>query len=1153
MAADASISFDISLELGKIKTAIDNTSRKVKADFEKAFSKSAQKCQRSCDEMAGAFRKVDASADETRQKIDAILRDSEKSAKSKASSIAWIYRKQGMSQSEAMKKAWSEIERNSKSSSEKVKKSIRGIGSQAKETSGELTGALGPALKKIGFALGAAFSVKKLIDFGADCLRLGSDLQEVQNVVDVTFPQMSKQVDNFAKNAAASFGLSETMAKKFAGTSGAMAKSFGFSEQAAYEMATTLTGLAGDVASFYNISQDEAYTKLKSVFTGETETLKDLGVVMTQSALDAYALANGYSKTTAKMSEMEKVALRYKFVQDQLSAASGDFIRTSDGWANQVRVLQLQFDSLKATIGQGLINVLTPVIKVINTIIGKLMSLANAFKAFTEMITGKGSSGGGTSAAAAGMEAVAQSADRANTAAGGAGSAAKKAAKDMKSVTTGIDELNIIDPDTGSDGGGSGGGAAGGYDVDQFDMGAVDTSALDAMDSKYQALIDRAKELKDLFTVGFWDGFGDTSVFDSILASVDRIKQSLGEIFTAPEVLAAANSFADQFSYSLGQIAGSVAGIGTTIADNLLGGISLYLQQNTERIREYLVSMFDIGSRVAQITGDFSKAVNTIFSVFRSDSAKQITADVIGIFSDAFMGVSELLGKFGRDILNVLTKPIIDNKDAIKNAIQGLLDTIQPIVSQMKELLGKMFDGLNEAYDTYAKPVFDALAQALSDVVAWCLENTGTIEAITAVVIAFFAAWNVVKLGEFVINAGRVISAIQGMIAPITLATSALLTNAKAFVVATAASVAALAKQAAQFAITTAAKAADAIAQAAMTAATVAWNAVCAVATTLTTALGAAIGFITSPIGLAIAAITALIAAGVYLYQHWDEIKAKALEVWEQIKQIISNAWTAIQQKTTQIWNGIKSLLNTIWNWLKSLATTLFTAIKNAISTIWESIKSTTSEIWEGIKSTLSTLWDTIKTAVDEKFTAMRDAITGVWDTVRSKTKEIWDGIWADIKGIINMIISGVESMANRVIDAINAMIDAVNEVADKVPGIGADLIPNIPNINLPRLAQGGFVRANTPQLAMIGDNRHYGEIVAPEDKMQEMVDRAVAMASRNSSGMSDQYLAIMVGLLQKIIELIEQMDLTVYVDIREIKKQLADLEKRSGYKLRPT
>lgn len=1131
MAADASISFDISLELGKIKTAIDNTSRKVKADFEKAFSKSAQKCQRSCDEMAGAFRKVDASADETRQKIDAILRDSEKSAKSKASSIAWIYRKQGMSQSEAMKKAWSEIERNSKSSSEKVKKSIRGIGSQAKETSGELTGALGPALKKIGFALGAAFSVKKLIDFGADCLRLGSDLQEVQNVVDVTFSQMSKQVDNFAKNAAASFGLSETMAKKFAGTSGAMAKSFGFSEQAAYEMATTLTGLAGDVASFYNISQDEAYTKLKSVFTGETETLKDLGVVMTQSALDAYALANGYNKTTAKMSEMEKVALRYKFVQDQLSAASGDFIRTSDGWANQVRVLQLQFDSLKATIGQGLINVLTPVIKVINTIIGKLMSLANAFKAFTEMITGKGSSGGGTSAAAAGMEAVAQSADKANTAAGGAGSAAKKAAKDMKSVTTGIDELNIIDPDTGSDGGGSGGGAAGGYDVDQFDMGAVDTSAVEAMDSKYQALIDRAKELKNLFEAGFKGGFGDTAVFDSIQASIDNIKDSLKNIFNDPEVEQAAIRFSNILTVNLGRIAGSVAGIGTTIADNLLGGISLYLQQNTERIREYLVSMFDIGSRVAQIAGDFSKAVNTIFSAFRSGSAKQITADVIGIFSESFMGVSELAGTFAADILDIIAAPFVENADYIRTTLEDTFGAIEPVFSAIKDLISETFEKVRATYDSHVAPMMAAFKQGFTEIGTLLLNvyNTYFLPVLQNLSNKFVEVkdnYLSPLIDKFLDFGGKVADAIT------QLWTGALQPFIEWFIA----------------------------------------NVAPVIAGALQTIVEAVFGFIEVVTPIIEGFITLLsgvieFVVGVFTADWtmaWEGIKEIFFGIWEILKGIVTAAvntiyatikavWTNISNITTAIWNGIKSLLNTIWNWLKSLATTLFTAIKNAISTIWESIKSTTSEIWEGIKSTLSTLWDTIKTAVDEKFTAMRDAITGVWDTVRSKTKEIWDGIWADIKGIINMIISGVESMANRVIDAINAMIDAVNEVADKVPGIGADLIPNIPNINLPRLAQGGFVRANTPQLAMIGDNRHYGEIVAPEDKMQEMVDRAVAMASRNSSGMSDQYLAIMVDLLQKIIELIEQMDLTVYVDIREIKKQLADLEKRSGYKLRPT
>lgn len=254
------------------------------------------------------------------------------------------------------------------------------------------------AAKKAGAALASAFAIKKLVAFGNQCIKLGSDLSEVQNVVDVTFPSMTDKVDNFAKSAAAAFGLSETMAKKFTGTFGSMAKAFGFSEKQAYDMGATLTGLAGDVASFYNISQDEAYTKLKSVFTGETESLKELGVVMTQTALDSYAMANGFGKTTAKMSEAEKVALRYSFVQKQLNAAAGDFSRTSEGWANQTRLLSLQFDSLRATIGQGLINALTPVLKMVNSLIARLMVLADAFKALTVKLFGD------AGAASSGME-----------------------------------------------------------------------------------------------------------------------------------------------------------------------------------------------------------------------------------------------------------------------------------------------------------------------------------------------------------------------------------------------------------------------------------------------------------------------------------------------------------------------------------------------------------------------------------------------------------------------------------------------------------------------------------------------------------------------------------------------------------------------------
>ena len=305
---------------------------------------------------------------------------------------------------------------------------------------------LGSVVKKIGVLIGGAFAIGKLAQFGKECVELGSNLTEVQNVVDVTFTTMSDKVNEFAKNAMTSAGLSETMAKRYVGTFGAMSKSFGFSEAQAYDMSTALTQLTGDVASFYNISQDEAYTKLKSVFTGETETLKDLGVVLTQNALDQYALANGYGKTTSEMTKQEKVALRLAFVQKQLSAASGDFIRTSDSWANQVRVMKLQLQSLKATVGQGLINLFTPVLKVINILLGKLATLANAFKSFTELITGKKSSGqtGVSGAGLAGTDAIADTADQYGNAADNAEKLAD-ATNDTADATKKADDIKNLE------------------------------------------------------------------------------------------------------------------------------------------------------------------------------------------------------------------------------------------------------------------------------------------------------------------------------------------------------------------------------------------------------------------------------------------------------------------------------------------------------------------------------------------------------------------------------------------------------------------------------------------------------------------------------------------------------------------------------------
>ena len=296
-------------------------------------------------------------------------------------------------------------------------------------------------LKTFAKTAAVAFSTYAITNFGKECIELGSDLAEVQNVVDVTFPAMTKQVDKWAKSAANSFGLSETMAKRYVGTFGSMAEAFGFTEKEAYDMSTTLTGLAGDVASFYNIRQDEAYTKLKSVFSGETETLKDLGIVMTQTALDSYALANGYGKTTAKMTEAEKVTLRYKFVQDQLANATGDFVRTQDSWANQTRILQLRLDSLKATLGQGLINVFSPLLKNLNSFIEKLDVATEKFKSFTEQVFGY-SSATDNSANSASSE-MTDLADETKSANSALATTSKKT-KEIKDNLQGFDRLNVM-------------------------------------------------------------------------------------------------------------------------------------------------------------------------------------------------------------------------------------------------------------------------------------------------------------------------------------------------------------------------------------------------------------------------------------------------------------------------------------------------------------------------------------------------------------------------------------------------------------------------------------------------------------------------------------------------------------------------------------
>lgn len=551
---------------------------------------------------------------------------------------------------------------------------------------------------KAGKILAGAFAIKKITEFTSECLNLGSDLAEVQNVVDVTFSKMNEQVNNFAQNAVFQFGLSETMAKQYTGTFGAMAKAFGFVESEAYAMSTTLTGLAGDVASFYNITQGEAYTKLKSVFTGETESLKDLGVVMTQTALDQFALANGYGKTTAKMTEQEKVALRYAFVQQQLSLAQGDFARTSDSWANQVRILKLQFDSLRASLGQGFIVALTPVIKVINTIMGKLVQLANVFSAFMKRLFGvKSDSSSGIGAVASDVSSATNAMDNLSNSTNGVGSAVKKAAKEIKGLM-GIDEINTISS-TGSDSDSGSGDSSGigNIGMDDWDFSQQE-KATDGLLSKVEVFADKVRNI-----------FKNISNFikkhkEIILSIIGGLVSGIIAFFIAGNWGAITGAIASVIGWiELIPTALGLAGLALTTPAALIAGAVavvttafLYLWQTSDSFRNALIN-------------GWNALVSALTPYFK-----------------AIMGALKLVG----DFLVTVLKPIlfllwdawctvVDN--IVKVTMSLWTNCIAPVVKFLGECLKKIIDGLNEIWQAW-KPTIEKIGEIL--IVIWntCLK-----------------------------------------------------------------------------------------------------------------------------------------------------------------------------------------------------------------------------------------------------------------------------------------------------------------------------------------------------------------------------------------------------------------------------------------------
>lgn len=337
-----------------------------------------------------------------------------------------------------------------------------------------------------------------------DAIDISSSLTEVENVVRQTFGQYESLINNFAKTSIEKFGMSELSAKQFASRFQAMGTALDIPQGKMADMSIRLTELAGDMASFYDVSQEDIAKSLQSVFSGTTAPMRRYGIDLTQATLKEWALKQGLDANISSMTQAQKAMLRYQYVLAHTTNITGDFARTADTWHNQITMLKENFKALGAVVGSGLINAFKPFIKALNAVLQKVISFAEMVTNALGSIFGwkyeasKGAGIGGLAddigSASDGMDDLSDAAGSAGKNTGGIAKNAKKAKKEIQQATRAFDELKVIskqskDNTSGSGSGGSGGGSG---------SGGGDTGKLVQTDTIFKKFKSDIKDLEGL-------------------------------------------------------------------------------------------------------------------------------------------------------------------------------------------------------------------------------------------------------------------------------------------------------------------------------------------------------------------------------------------------------------------------------------------------------------------------------------------------------------------------------------------------------------------------------------------------------------------------------------------------------------------------------
>lgn len=973
--------------------------------------------------------------------------------------------------------------------SDKFKSQLKNIDGQANTASSKISS----SLAKIGKAAIAAFSVTAIAKFGKECVSVASEtanawigLNSILTGQGKSFQQAKSFINDYVSdglvplnNAVAAYknlalrGYSSDQIKK---TMNALKNSATFARQSTYSL--------GDAVQ----TATEGLKNENSVVVDNAGVTKNVAKMW-----EDYAKSIG--TTRDKLTQEQKIQAEVNGILEETKFQSNDAAIYANTYSGKIAQLNTAFTNMKTAIG----NVIQPLAKLfVPMITAATNAVTKLFTSLAGLLSLFGLKADSVETVSNGIGDMATNADKASDAVGSVGDSASKSAKKIKKSLAGWDEINKLDDNSdSSSGSGSGSGGSSGGIKESLDV----SSTVQEDTSVFTGLIEKVKELASIFKEGFDAGFGDTN-FDGILDHLLNIKNAIVDIWTDPDVLYSAQQWVDTCLYSLGQMTGAVARIGTNIAEFFVGSIDIYLEQYVDRIKTHICNMFDISSEDMALSGNFAQALGELSDVFKSDKAKQIGANIIAMFANPIMSANELCAKFAKDIKGILFQPIIDNVDKLKETFNNVLTPIQTVTGTLADAMTYVGDKWNEVYDNYISPFMESLKTGLSDTFSKFLDvyNEYVVPFMNNIADGLGSLWEehlrplVDKIGEFV---GSVVTAIQTLwemwLKPLI---DWIIANIIPVLVPIFESI---------------------------------WNTIKNVFGSIADTIGGIIDTFKGLIDFIVGVFTG------DWSKAWEGIKTFFTGIWEAIKGFFETIWNALKgivetyinivkaQISTvlnaiktiweNIWNGISGFVTTIWNAIKTAISNAINAIKSAISTVFNNIKNTVSNIFNSIKNTASNIWNTIKNNIVNAVTNIKNGIvnafqtaynkitsifnniasffTGVWDRVRNTFSElgtkIGDSMSGAVKAGINGVLSSVENIVNKFIKMINGALDVINAI----PGVN---ISKLNTLNVPKLAQGGYVKANTPQLAMIGDNKTQGEIVAPEDKMLDMILTALKM-----------------------------------------------------------